>query len=416
MGVLRNLRRLHSDRKGAMAIVLAMVLPALAGFMSLGVETGLWFAQRRQLQTVADAAALAGAYEVKNGRTTYIASSATADAARNSFTASGTSTLTVNHPPSSGTYSGNSQAVEVVVSAEPTLLFSKLFLSDLKVTARAVAKATTSTGEACVLALNTAAADTAYFTGSADITLKNCGVAANSDSNQALAVSGSATLTADFIETVGNYTVSGSGKLTVNQALTGVSAITDPFSSLTVPSHSSCTYNNVTAKNTTTLSPGTYCGGLTVNANANVTLNPGTYVIDGSSFSINGQATVTGSGVTIILTDRNGSYSQLQINGGATVNISAPTSGTYKGVAFMGDPNAGFMVQKFNGGSTMNINGAVYFPTQEVDFTGGNNAATSCLRLIANTVKFTGNANMGNNCTSYGLPSTASSQPPKIVE
>src|SRR5262249_61391054 len=101
------------------------------------------------------------------------------------------------------------------------------------------------------------------------------------------------------------------------------------------PPYSGCNYTSFKApKNGPALSPGVYCNGLGITANANVTLSPGTYIIDRGSFSVAGGATVSGNGVTIVLTDSGGTTpAVVSINGGATVNLSAPTSGATAGRA-----------------------------------------------------------------------------------
>ena len=73
----------------------AASITALIGFTGLGVETGLWYAMKRQNQSAADVAALSGAFELLAGQsnglsqnTVYpdICNLAERDAARNNFT------------------------------------------------------------------------------------------------------------------------------------------------------------------------------------------------------------------------------------------------------------------------------------------------------------------------------------------
>ncbi|MGE5504578.1 MAG: hypothetical protein ACM31L_09160, partial [Actinomycetota bacterium] len=326
------------------------------------------------------------------------------------------SVIAVRYPPTTGAYAGNSSAVEVVVSRQQALLLANVFLSSQTVAARAVAKMGTP-GDYCVLSLDPHQGVAVDVTGSATINLANCGVVANSDSAQAISVSGSADLYAKYVQAVGGYDVSGSGNMVVDSVITGASAVADPYASLAIPSYGGCTKNNYTSHGTETLSPGVYCGGMSFNANTNVTLSPGTYIVKGSTFKVNGQATITGSGVTIILTGSSGNYAQVDINGGATVNLSAPTSGTYAGVTFFQDHNApSGGDNKFNGGANMQVNGVMYFPNQEVDFSGNNStAANACARIVARLVKFTGNADMGDKCTGTGVASGAAT-PPTLVE
>ena len=63
-----TIARLRHDERGVSAVLVALSLTGLIGFSALGVETGLWYAIKRQNQSAADAAALAGAYELAAGQ------------------------------------------------------------------------------------------------------------------------------------------------------------------------------------------------------------------------------------------------------------------------------------------------------------------------------------------------------------
>lgn len=405
------LRRLAADRNGAVAVMVGLLLPLVVGVAALAIETGLWFAERRDLQNAADAAALSGAFELTAGRRTTVTQSALADGRRNAADAA----FTVRTPPTSGRFIGNASAVEVTVTRTQTLLLSALFMGDLQVGARAVARIG-SLGDPCILALERVESSAAEFTGSADIVLKDCGVKANSSSAQALTISGSSSLTAQFVETVGGYQVSGSGQLNVGNTLTNAAATDDPFRALPNPTVGSCNHSNYKQNGAATLSPGVYCNGLDLGAQARVTLSPGVYVVKGGSVKINGGAQISGSGVTIFLTGSSGNYAQMDINGGAQVDLTAPNSGTYAGVLFFQDRNAPVGGDnKFNGGSSMSLNGALYFPGQQVDFQGNTNNAGGCTRIVADTITFTGDATLGNACASLGL-TAAGATPPRLVE
>ena len=51
------------DRRGAVLIYTALAAPVFIGTVGLSVDVAGWQAQKRQLQTIADAAALGGALE-----------------------------------------------------------------------------------------------------------------------------------------------------------------------------------------------------------------------------------------------------------------------------------------------------------------------------------------------------------------
>jgi hypothetical protein len=79
------------------------------------------------------------------------------------------------------------------------------------------------------------------------------------------------------------------------------------------------------------------------------------------------------------------------------------------------DRNAPSATDKFNGGSSQNITGAVYMPSQTVDYTGGATAGGSvCTQIIGDQVNFSGNSNLQDNCTGYGISQITA--PPKLVE
>jgi hypothetical protein len=97
-------------------------------------------------------------------------------------------------------------------------------------------------------------------------------------------------------------------------------------------------------------------------------LDPGIYYLDQGSFTVNGGATITGTGVTLVFTSSTGSnYATANINGGATVSLTAPTSGPLAGIAFYGDPN--MPVGKVGGSGTISA--------LSVSVTGGVSGASS---------------------------------------
>ena len=70
------------------------------------------------------------------------------------------------------------------------------------------------------------------------------------------------------------------------------------------------------------------------------------------------------SGVTFILTSSTaatnpGSIAQVSINGGATLNLTAPDTGTYAGVIMYQDRRADFGTSNINGNSSTFFHGPV---------------------------------------------------------
>ena len=396
--------RLWRDRRGAYSMITALMLPVLAGFTAFGTEVGLWFYNHQTMQSAADAAAFSAATSDFTGNTGY-ASDARAVAARYGFVnGTGNATVTVNKPPATGPNVGTPGAVEVIVSQTQTRLFSAVLTnSTLNISARAVAVSGLN-GTGCVLSLDRTASVDISAKGTPDVTLTGCSMYDNSNSSSALTDSGNATITAKSISVVGG--ISGLNHITTTDGIkTGATPIADPYSNVATPSYSP----TCTQPSGSTLNPGVYCG-LTIQGN--VTLNPGLYVIDGGSLTVNAQASVSGSGVTIVLTSHTGSsYPSVTINGGATVNLSAANDNStgpagfqaMQGIVMYMDRNApvGTSV-KLNGGSSQTFNGAIYLPTAATTFTGGSTTNSTCLQLISDTIAFGGNANFAINCANSG--------------
>jgi hypothetical protein len=271
---------------------------------------------------------------------------------------------------------------------------------NLSVSAKAGANAD---GLGCVLSLDRHASSAINAQGSAATVLNGCSLYDNSDNLSAMTVGGTARITAHSVGVVGNLT--GASNITALEGIrTGIGAITDPYADVSIPPFFACSDQNFTAKNNMTISPGVYCGGIGVNAGATLTLQPGIYYLDGGKFTVNGGATVTGVGVTLVFTSKNrNDFATASINGNAIVDLRAPKTGPTAGIVIFGDRripiNSPF---KFNGGSTQYLGGAIYVPSGAVDFAGGAGTSTSCTQLIANSVTFTGNSAFALNCSSLG--------------
>jgi hypothetical protein len=149
--------------------------------------------------------------------------------------------------------------------------------------------------------------------------------------------------------------------------------------------------------------------------NGNVTFPAGSIIVlDGGSLSIGSQASVSCSGCTFILTSRTaatnpGSIGNVNINGGATVNLTAPgTNATgvatnFEGIIMYQDRRAQYSgnannTDLINGNSNSVYQGAFYFPNQQVTFNGTAGMQTNCMQLVVRDVTYSGNMNINNSC------------------
>ena len=241
-----------------------------------------------------------------------------------------------------------------------------------------------------------------WLGGSASIDL-GCGVATNSTGAAAIAVNGNPTVRASPIAAVGGVPDSSRfSSDTVTQPYSPPQP--DPFASLPaadIPSGTSCAGEvRVGPNETLALTPGCYRG---MDIKGTVTLAPGVYYIDGSTLSFGSQANVTGIGVTFILTSGTAatspaSIAQVDMNGGAKLNLSAPLTGPFAGVLFYQHRNAPLTEQKINGNSQSRLDGAFYMPSTEITFNGNAGMEVQCLRLVGRRVNFSGNSNLVNTC------------------
>ncbi|MDH3743206.1 MAG: hypothetical protein OER56_16570, partial [Hyphomicrobiales bacterium] len=191
----------------------------------------------------------------------------------------------------------------------------------------------------------------------------------------------------------------------------------DPYADLEPPVFTSCDHTNKSYPNGVAVAtPGTYCGGIEFTSHSDVTFQPGVYVIRDGELSMDAHASLAGSGVTIYFTGNN---TELDIEGQANLDITAPATGDYAGLAFVQDPasNPG-NTSTIEGGGGIRIVGAVYFPTWTLDF-GGNSGMlvnSPTVSLIADKFNFRGSTAMTlkSDEVSAGLPENPVETPPVV--
>ena len=195
-------RRLASDTHGATLALVAASITALIGFTGLGVETGLWYAMKRQNQSAADVAALSGAFEMQAGKAyPDICGFAQRDATRNGFTfqsftcpastpactSPSSGQMCANNPPVLGTYAGQNNAVEVILAQQQNALFASLSLANVTIDTRAVAVISVL-DQACMLALDPSASDAIFIKGNPTLNMPNCSVVADFEQLEARSI------------------------------------------------------------------------------------------------------------------------------------------------------------------------------------------------------------------------------------
>jgi Flp pilus assembly protein TadG len=461
----RLIRNVFGDPAGSTAVIIALALSAIVGFAGLGTETASWYLTKRSMQGAADTAAATAAAELAASSLATIdqmRSAARSVSSRYGFVnGTASTTITVDHPPASGTYSacpsgsgfaGTDCYVEVVISQPQTALLSAVFLSSgPTITARAVALANTgATDPGCVISLSTQTGVDINVSGNAAMNFSGCALYDNASGSNALSVSGNgASITALAAYVVGGVT-GGSQVHTTDGIFTGVNPVADPYASVPTPSYTSghCDQGDfngnghpyhLNANQSVTLPPASFsgsvyvfCDGIDMQSNSTtLILRPGfVYVVDQGQVKISGNSTITqcgttylgppvgpiyapctvgpvtqSGGITFFLTNHTGGNpATISVPSGATVNLTAPNSGSTAGIAFFQDRVAcsSTCTSTLAGAANFNVTGALYFPKNDVSYTGGSSAGSQCTQLIANTITLSGGSTFNSTCTSAG--------------
>jgi hypothetical protein len=158
-------------------------------------------------------------------------------------------------------------------------------------------------------------------------------------------------------------------------------------------------------------------------------LGPATYVINGGNLTMNNNnASLSCTSCTIAMTNFTDATKtgNIKLTGGS-LSITAPTTGTYAGMAFYQNRLATDSGQKtqnqINGNSGQSVTGAIYIPNQSVLYNGGGSYSGNgtevgaCMMLVAKRVEFGGNSKIKalDQCTGAGLPSPDAGQRVRLV-
>ena len=419
--MFKFLKKLLGDRRGNALVIAGASLPLVIGAAGLASDTIQWALWKRQLQRAADSAALAGVYaEAQNGAvgtcTNYTGSTFAQpvawDVKRNNK-AWPTTTCTVQNPPTSGSYTGDNRAVKVTLSVTQLLPFSGFFVSTAPTITASATATLQQTGSYCLVALKNTTDPSITVGGSSNVNL-GCGAIANSTSpTSAVSSNGNAYR---FVAAP----VAAAGNVPADLLTHGATDLQpyhlpepDPFAGkypTAVPAGTTCgdfgshTYttdasgqiiNGNPPGSQTHLTPGCYTG-FSPSGNNTYAMEPGTYYLNSTDFSPGGTVTLTGTGVTIILTGA--TPGAVTLSGNQTIKLSAPTSGTYEDMLFIQASNASLdNLNKINGNTGSYFDGAMYFPSGKVQFNGSSSSQTQCTMVVADVVDFTGNAGLQNS-------------------
>jgi Flp pilus assembly protein TadG len=363
-----------NERRGAVAVLVAVCLFTIIGVVGLVLDGGLLRDQRRRVQASADSAALAAAYDLywnyassggaDAGGTARTSAFTTAYA--NGHTNDGTkSIVTVNIPPTSGSFAGQSGHAEVIVQYNQARGFSGVFgQGNLPVRGRAVARGRWASFNNGIIVLNPTDPNAFNSNGGGTVSVQNASVIVNSSDAAGGVSTGGATITAPEIYFGGSpgYSTSGGGTFT-GTIYSNQTPTPDPLAYIPEPDPATMTLQShnpthISGNRSAVLWPGVYSGGISVTGQANLVLMPGIYYMDGGGFSFTGQGNLTANGVMIFNAPESNS-DVINIAGLGTINMSPPTSGTYKGISLFQERSSTNTIG-ITGNGGMSITGTFY--------------------------------------------------------
>ena len=399
-------------RRGAVLVLIGLMLPALIFLAALVVDGGMLMSRRRQTQAVADAAAHAAAcllskyYLVDTGldplgraRAAALAianDNGYANDASGGSPAGGSTSLTINIPPTSGTFANKAGNAEVIVTFNQPRYFSSAFGSAavIPVTARSVGRVVTNQPTS-ILLTDPSAPGALSLSGGAKLTT-NGGIQVNSgDPGAVSANNGAYADDVGGVSIVGGYTTPGpksAGSYFSVTPTTGQPSVADPKASLAAPSTSGLTVQGAPPSHGIgTINPGIYNGGLTLGGGANITMNPGIYYMKGGGFNVANGVKLSGVGVTIYV-DPAGTG--IDLGGGTTVDLSAPTSGPYKDIVYYQDRSNTSGLDRIANGAKVTMVGTIYAPNSALAFAGGTSTSSYGTQFIVKSLSLSNGVNI----------------------
>jgi Flp pilus assembly protein TadG len=410
-------RQMLTNEDGASVIFIALTLPALIGSMGLAAEVSFWRLHQRSMQNAADAAAIAAAADAGSN---YVAVAKSVAAQYGFVSGVGQVAVAVNNPATATGCTTN--CYSVTITDQVPLFFSQVVGYQGSATANnqkmstltAGAVATGTTGYSyCIVALAGSGKTGISSNGASNANLNGC----NTMSNTGASCKGH-----NLNAGVGNAHGTDNGCGNIQNS--NVPTVSDAFSQLAsnIPSNSCSSYPQEPVKKNDPLLPasnqwfGTYttsgvqvvCGDQQLTADT--TLSNTVLVIENGQLDTNG-FTLHASNSTVVFSGTSGNSYQHIPTGGGTLDIAAPTSGSWSGVAMYQDPSLTQGVDISAAGSTptWNISGLVYLPHASVTLSGAVSKAgtgQSCLELVVDNLSISGSgAIFANNtqCAAAGL-------------
>jgi hypothetical protein len=264
---------------------------------------------------------------------------------------------------------------------------------------------------ACILVLDPNAPAALSTDSNARITAPDCRIHVNSGHGQAVSALSNSRVVSEAANVLGGY-IGGAAHYQPSVPVTGQPPLADPLADAAPPIIGPCDHTNrfIGASDTAVLTPGVYCGGITIDASAEVTFSPGVYVIKDGPLSVLSNARASGTGVGLYLT---GTAATVHFDSNTTVSFAAPASGPLAGFLFFEDRAAPLLrTHRLDSNTIGRLDGALYFSRGllSIDSNSAVSASAAFTTIVAHRLKVDSNADLRIN-TNY-----AGSSIPNVME
>lgn len=387
-------RRFLKERSASFATLAAMMLPVLLGLAGGVADLYLYELHNKELQSIADGAALAAVNESSLKGWSGDTASAVVDSYVAAHLARPNSSSAV-HIAKTAVDVPNRRVTVTIEQDHFGYFVLGYFKHSPQIRTQSTAVASGSVN-VCVIGLDTSAEATIGLNSNSVMTASGCAVYSNSKSVTGLESKGNSVLTAALACSAGGY--SGATRNYAGTVLSDCPAAKDPLAGRPLPTiPKSCKYakTHVVTDKVDTLSPGLYCGGLLIDGNADVKLKPGVYVFKDGGFTVNANSIVNGSGVTLVFTGGNDGIG-FDFKSNVEVNIEAPAKGETAGILVYQDRDAPAAEFRIDSNKTRNLLGTLYLPNGHFVVNANNKVAdqSAYTAIVARTIRLNASPNL----------------------
>jgi Flp pilus assembly protein TadG len=428
----------EKQQRGQILVMAAVMIVVLLGLSGLVVDGGQLMVELRKAQTAADAAALAGAYALVEGRTKLEAeNTAEAYAASNGYADNATTTVTPDANMS------EPKTITVRASRRMNTFLAHLLTRDPTVAASAIAVAKVLPGGSpfSLIALNHTAPEALNVSGSATVNVEGAIMVNSNEPNSAMNVQGNGLVVSEAVSVTGGVRDLAAPSI-IPAPQTGVPPVPDPLRNVPKPDYTLLPTQHATAghpdtliiNGDRTLLSGIYYGGIEIRGNSNVRfrdgycnggtwdeaaevcqggtwVESGIYYLAGGGLNWNGSGNLIGDQI-MIYNGRNegscsancgdGDYGPVTLTGSGNLVLSPINDEShahyddYNGIIFFqerasppGNPDGNTQPITVLGTDSWDMKGTFYAPDAHVLLGGDGDLGT--IQLIADTISIQGN-------------------------